>query len=283
MKHWDKFEAVNIYINAPEVDTFRSNPELKSLTLTHNDLSDLQPELFLPIPNLEKLDLSKSELKSLDFLVQANLTALRYLKLTNNEITVINEEVLSSLPSLTYLDMSINTFTCDCSNADFIQWIKNNNQTQVVNAHRYKCFFPMNKRGTLLLDFDIKPCSNDGSFLHFLSSSSLVFLTLLTSFIYHFLRWQLAYTFHLFLAIPKLEILDLSESKLKSLDFLVQANLSALRYLKVTDNGINVVNETVFNSLPSLTYLDLSNNPFTCECSNADFIFWTKGNIQTQV
>uniref|UniRef100_A0A3Q3BJN7 Toll-like receptor 13 n=1 Tax=Kryptolebias marmoratus TaxID=37003 RepID=A0A3Q3BJN7_KRYMA len=200
MKHLEHFKAVNIYINAPEVDTFQVNPQLKSLTLTRTDLSDLKPELFLPIPSLQKLDLSKSELKSLGFLAQANLTALRYLKLTSNEITVINDDVLSSLPSLIYLDLSINPFTCDCLNAEFIQWIKNNKQTQVVNAHRYKCSFPVDRRGTLLLDFNIQSCWNDGSFFYFISSTCLVVLTLLTSFIYHFLRWQLAYTFHLFLA-----------------------------------------------------------------------------------
>ncbi|XP_042339370.1 toll-like receptor 13, partial [Plectropomus leopardus] len=37
-------------------------------------------------------------------------------------------------------------------------------------------------------------------FLCFISSFCLTLLTLLTSFIYHFLRWHLAYAYHLFLA-----------------------------------------------------------------------------------
>uniref|UniRef100_A0A3Q3H263 TIR domain-containing protein n=1 Tax=Kryptolebias marmoratus TaxID=37003 RepID=A0A3Q3H263_KRYMA len=200
MKHLELFKAVNVYIHAPVVDTFKYNSQLKTLTLANTDLSELNPELFLSIPNLQSLDLSESNIKSLDFLLQANLNALRYLKLTDNEINVINETVFQFLPSLTYLDLSNNQFSCECSNAGFVQWIKNNKQTQVVNAHQYECSFPLDRRGTFLLDFDVQSCWNDGSFFYFISSTCLVVLTLLTSFIYHFLRWQLAYTFHLFLA-----------------------------------------------------------------------------------
>nr|XP_046273138.1 toll-like receptor 13 isoform X2 [Scatophagus argus] len=200
MNHLEDFTAQNIYISAPHPGTFQFNPQLKSLTIGQTDLSDLLPELFEPIPNLQALDLSNSKLKSLDFLAQVNLSALRCLKLSDNEITVINETVLQSLPALTYLDLSNNPFTCDCSNAGFIQWVKSNTQTQVVNGHQYTCSFPVAAQGSKLLDFDTQSCRMDISSLCFISSTSLIVLTLLTSFIYHFLRWQLAYTFYLFLA-----------------------------------------------------------------------------------
>ncbi|KAK2830933.1 hypothetical protein Q5P01_018864 [Channa striata] len=149
---------------------------------------------------LEVLDFSNCKLKSLDFLAQANLSALRYLKLTDNEITVINETVFQSLPALTYLELDNNPFTCDCSNAEFIQWVKSNNQTQVVNAYQFTCSFPVVEQGKKLMDFDVQSCWTDVSFLCFISSTCLVLLTLVSSVIYHFLRWQLAYGFYLFLA-----------------------------------------------------------------------------------
>uniref|UniRef100_A0A669BL60 TIR domain-containing protein n=1 Tax=Oreochromis niloticus TaxID=8128 RepID=A0A669BL60_ORENI len=175
MKHLEDFTAVNIYISAPHVDTFQFNPQIKHLTIKNTDLSDLDPELF-PIPNLQVLDLSNSNLKSLDFLMQANL---------------------SFLPALTYLDLDNNPFTCDCTNASFIEWVKSNKQTQVVNAHQYTCSFPVTEQGNMLLDFDIHACWMDTIFLFFISSMCVVLLTLLTSFIYHFLRWQLVYAFQL--------------------------------------------------------------------------------------
>uniref|UniRef100_A0A4W6CLK3 TIR domain-containing protein n=1 Tax=Lates calcarifer TaxID=8187 RepID=A0A4W6CLK3_LATCA len=200
MKRLEHFTADNIYITAPDPDTFQFNPHLKNLTIRNTDLSDLDPGLFLPIPNLQVLDLSYNQIRSLDFLTQANLPALRWLTLSYNELTVINETVFESLPALTYLDLDNNLFICDCSNAGFIQWVKNNEQTQVVNAYQYVCSFPEAERGTKLLDFDIQSCWMDVGFLCFISSSCLVVLTLLSSFIYHFLRWQLVYAFHLFLA-----------------------------------------------------------------------------------
>uniref|UniRef100_A0A3Q1IH40 TIR domain-containing protein n=1 Tax=Anabas testudineus TaxID=64144 RepID=A0A3Q1IH40_ANATE len=172
---------------------------LKGLKCLEN-FRDVKAELFQPIPNLQALDLSNNKLRSLDFLIWANLSALRQLTLRHNELTVINETVLQSLPALTYLDLFGNPFSCDCSNAGFIQWVISNNQTQVVNAHQYDCAFPLSKKGTKLLDFDVQSCWMDVSFLCFISSTCLVVLTLLSSFIYHFLRWQLAYGFYLFLA-----------------------------------------------------------------------------------
>ncbi|XP_045915024.1 toll-like receptor 13 [Micropterus dolomieu] len=200
MKHLEDFTAENLYISAPDPDTFRNNPQLKRLTLSQTDLSDLGPELFQPIPNLQALDLSYSKLKSLDFLAQADLSALTFLKLSDNDITVINETVFQSLPALTYLDLDNNPFTCDCSNAGFIQWVKNNNQTQVVNAHMYTCSFPVVEQGNKLLDFDIQSCWMDVGFLCFICSTCLTLLTLLAAFVFHFLRWQLAYAYYLFLA-----------------------------------------------------------------------------------
>ncbi|XP_022603127.1 toll-like receptor 13 [Seriola dumerili] len=199
MKHLEGFTANNVYIAAPDRNTFQYNPQLKNLTIRDTDLSDLDPELFLPIPNLQVLDLSYSKLSSLDFLAQADLSELRHLTLTNNELTVINEMVFQYLPALIYLDLDNNPFTCDCSNAGFIQWMKSNNQTQVVNTYNYMCSFPVAEQGNKLLDFDIQSCWMDYGFLCFITSICLVVLTLLSSFIYDFLRWQLAYTFHLFL------------------------------------------------------------------------------------
>ncbi|KAI3358260.1 hypothetical protein L3Q82_003258 [Scortum barcoo] len=179
---------------------FQFNTQLKSLSIIQIDLSDLGPELFELIPNLQALNLSQTKLRSLDFLANANLSELRRLKLSDNEITAINETVFQSLPALTYLELDNNPFTCDCSNAGFIQWVKSNNQTQVADGHQYTCAFPPSKQGNKLLDFDIQSCWINVSFFCFICSTSLTLLTLLTSFIYHFLRWQLAYTFYLSLA-----------------------------------------------------------------------------------
>ncbi|XP_051249479.1 toll-like receptor 13 [Dicentrarchus labrax] len=181
-------------------DTFKYTPQLKGLQVIHSDLSDLSPELFWPIPNLRALDLSNNKLRSLDFLAGANLPALSWLKLTENMLSVINETVFQSLHALTYLDLSGNPLTCECSNSGFNQWVQSNNQTQVVNGHQYTCAFPVSLQGENFLDFDIHSCWIDSSFLCFISSTCLILLILLASFMYHFLRWHLVYAYYLFLA-----------------------------------------------------------------------------------
>ncbi|XP_042292371.1 toll-like receptor 13 isoform X1 [Thunnus maccoyii] len=196
----EHFAAVNFFAGSPHQDTFTFTPRLTELQITDSNVSHPKPELFRPIPNLKSLDLSKNKLRSLDFLAQVDLPALGWLKLSENELTVINETVFQSLPALTYLDLLGNPFTCDCSNIGFIQWVKSNNQTQVLYAYQYACSFPPSFQGNKLLDFDIQSCWMDINFFCFISSTCLVVLTLLTSFIYHFLRWQLVYSFYLFLA-----------------------------------------------------------------------------------
>ncbi|XP_039676594.1 toll-like receptor 13 isoform X1 [Perca fluviatilis] len=200
LKSLEYFAADRFFTASPHPDTFKYTPHLTSLQITQSDLQVLNSQVFQPIPNLQALSLSGNKLRSLDFLSQVNLSLLRWLTLRENQLTVINETVFQSLPALTYLDLFGNPFTCNCSNAGFIQWVKNNNQTQVVNAYQYTCSFPLAEQGHKLLDFDILSCWMDISFLCFLSSTCLVVLTLLASFIYHFLRWQLVYAYHLFWA-----------------------------------------------------------------------------------
>ncbi|KAL0961777.1 hypothetical protein UPYG_G00331600 [Umbra pygmaea] len=192
--------AGNINIKSLHPDTFKYTPNLRSLDISSNIFTTLTPELFHPLPNLSKIYLSKCRFQSLDFLIQANLSQVFYLQISHNELTVINDTLMHSLPSLTYLDMNYNSFRCDCSNVWFIQWVINNNQTQVVNAHQYLCKYPLNEKGSFLLDIDIHSCSGDLSFFYFISTSALVLLTLLGSFMYHLLRWQMVYAYYLFLA-----------------------------------------------------------------------------------
>ncbi|KAM3590692.1 uncharacterized protein V6R79_014465 [Siganus canaliculatus] len=177
---------------------FKHTPRLKGLQISHSGLTNLSLELFRPIPNLKYLDLSNNNLKSLDFL--AALPRLRWLQLGDNMLSIINETVLESLPDLTYLNLTSNPLTCECSNAGFTQWVQSSKETQVINGYQYVCAFPVSQQGSRLLDFDVDSCRMYIDFLCFIISTCLVSFTLVTSFIYHFLRWHLAYAYYLFLA-----------------------------------------------------------------------------------
>lgn len=200
LKYLLAFSARSLNIKSFHPDTFIHIPQLWSLDISLNEFTTLSKELFHPIPRLNRLYLLKAQLQSLDFLIGANLTQLSYLQVRKNDFTVVSETMIRSLPALVYLDLQDKTFTCDCSNAWFIQWVTTENQTQVVDAYDFTCNYLVNLGGTKLLDLDTHFCSVDIGFFYFISSTSLVLLTLLGSFIYHLLRWQVVYAYYLFQA-----------------------------------------------------------------------------------
>nr|QBP05244.1 toll-like receptor 22c [Boleophthalmus pectinirostris] len=194
------FSCNNIQLLKFPDEFFTHTPHLISLDFGANDLFDLSPNLFAPISNLTKLRVTSTNLRSLDFLIHANLTNLKILLARKNTFSVINEDAIKSLPSLTKLDLEQNSFTCDCDNSWFVQWIVNNNQTQVAGAHNFTCSYPPQSKDSKLLDLNVQSCLVDIGFICFISSSCLTVVTLVASFIYHFSRFQLTYAYYIFLA-----------------------------------------------------------------------------------
>ncbi|XP_059415605.1 toll-like receptor 13 [Carassius carassius] len=197
------FYAGNINIENLHVDTFSYTPKLTYLDLSSNNLVNrdaLTAKLFQPISGLNKITLGKTHLKSLDFLVDANLSNLTILRASMNELQLINQKIIQSLPQLKVLDLQNNSFTCDCSNAWFIDWAFKKNKTQVLYLNRYECRYPLSLSGKSLAAFNTESCNVNYDFICFIYSSSIVILTLVISFIYHFLKWQLVYAYYLFLA-----------------------------------------------------------------------------------
>ncbi|XP_071751505.2 uncharacterized protein LOC139908662 [Centroberyx gerrardi] len=195
------FNSRNIQITSLHLHTFNYTPQLIELDLSSNTLTNVSADLFSPIQNLEKLYMSTTNLRSLDFFLRANLTKLGFLQVRKNAFSVISESEMQSLPALNYLDMEGNSFTCNCDNAWFLQWVESNNQTQVHDAYNFECNYPSEQKGTRLLDIDVHSCSLDAGLICYSSTTCMVLLFLVVSFIYDFLRWQLVYAYYLLLAL----------------------------------------------------------------------------------
>uniref|UniRef100_A0A8C1QK39 TIR domain-containing protein n=1 Tax=Cyprinus carpio TaxID=7962 RepID=A0A8C1QK39_CYPCA len=203
LKNLEFFYAGNLNVKNLHVDTFSSTPKLTYLDLTNNNFANrnaLPSRLFQPISGLNKITLGRTHLKSLDFLVDANLSNLTILRASMNDLEFINQTIIQSLPQLKVLDLQNNSFTCDCSNAWFIDWAVKNNKTQVLYLNRYECRYPLSLSGKSLAAFNTESCNVNYDFICFIYSSSIVILNLVISFIYHFLKWQLVYAYYLFLA-----------------------------------------------------------------------------------
>uniref|UniRef100_A0A3B3ZY68 TIR domain-containing protein n=1 Tax=Periophthalmus magnuspinnatus TaxID=409849 RepID=A0A3B3ZY68_9GOBI len=179
---------------------FSHTPKLDSLDISSNDLMDVSPDLFTPIPNLTKLRLSSTNLRSLDFLIKANLRKLEFLQARKNAFAVITKEIIESVPNLRYLDLQYNSFTCNCDNAAFINLTKNSNQTQVFDAYEFQCYYPANEKGKRLLDLNLDDCVIDYGFICFISTTCSHLVFMIAVFIYHFMRFQIAYAYYMLVA-----------------------------------------------------------------------------------
>ncbi|XP_042080836.1 toll-like receptor 13 isoform X2 [Haplochromis burtoni] len=194
------FKARNIRIASLDKDTFVYTPQLQLLELSSNELKELPPDLFFPIPNLKSLYISRTALYSLEFLKDASLTKLEFLQARQNLYSVIREEDIKSLPALTYLDLQGNGFTCNCDNSWFLSWAINNSKTQVYDAYNFTCNYPQEFKSKKLLDLDTSSCSDNTDFICFLCTTCAILCLMVVSFTYHFMGLQLVYAYYLFIA-----------------------------------------------------------------------------------
>ncbi|XP_036413667.1 toll-like receptor 13 [Colossoma macropomum] len=192
--------AGNLNLNFLYSSTFSHTPRLLSLDLSRNELTAVSQELFTPLQRLNRLHMFSTGLQSLDFLMQANLTDIQYLQISKNALAVINETLITSFANLTYIDLQENPFSCDCSNAWFVDWAIRNNDTQVVNADQLTCNYPSKLRGNKLMDLDFESCTVDKGFFCFISTTVFILLITFSSILYHFLKWQVVYAYYRLLA-----------------------------------------------------------------------------------
>ncbi|XP_060615836.2 toll-like receptor 13 [Anolis sagrei] len=87
----------------------------------------------------------------------------------------------------------------------------------------------------------------------------------------------------LFVPLSNLKELHLNKNGLNSLSFVSQVNFSRLTLLRLAGNQIDIITREQIKALSQLLFLDLRNNPFTCCCSNQDFLRWSPMNPKTQV
>ncbi|XP_055007020.1 toll-like receptor 13 [Boleophthalmus pectinirostris] len=192
------FDNINI-VDIPE-NFFNYTPKLDSLDLSANDLMDFSPYVFAPIRNLTKLRVTSTNLRALDFLINAKLKKLDFLQARKNAFSVITEDIIKAIPSIRYVDFQYNSFTCNCDSMDFINWILTNNHTQVFDAYNFKCYYPPQKKNTKLLDLNVQSCIVDYAFICFVSTTCFNLVFMIIVFIYHFMRFQIAYAYYLLLA-----------------------------------------------------------------------------------
>uniref|UniRef100_A0A182VVJ1 LRRCT domain-containing protein n=1 Tax=Anopheles minimus TaxID=112268 RepID=A0A182VVJ1_9DIPT len=83
-----------------------SNPSLRALKISHNDLPSIPPELAANMTSLRELDLSENDLTSVP-LITHSLPNLKHLSLSGNPITTLsNTSLLGAADTLEHLDIA---------------------------------------------------------------------------------------------------------------------------------------------------------------------------------
>ncbi|XP_078087205.1 toll-like receptor 22 [Mustelus asterias] len=197
----EELHAGNVVISYIDSDTFYYAPNISFLDLSSNAFKSINFSLFLHLPALIELHFNKVGLQNLDFLKHARLVNLKLLRATGNQIGLVNLTHIEAMPSLTFLDLRDNPFMCACDNSWFQNWSLSGNKTQVIYFDRFTCSYPPNLKGMKLVDFNSNSCVIHFEFLLYISSSTVIIMTILVSFTYHFWRWHIIYAYYLLLAL----------------------------------------------------------------------------------
>ncbi|XP_063414793.1 carboxypeptidase N subunit 2-like [Mytilus trossulus] len=250
----------------PKVPTFcgRNNtsyfPNLKTLTLSHNNIGYLGPKSFRCLPRLSTLNLDYTKIGKLQDNVFAFLPSLQKLHLNSigNPLKTIKQNAFNS-SSLEILDLKgsnfhfnikqrydANQIFASCPNLKNLDLTENNMPSDDPTFRTI--FRPLRKLEKLYL-------------------TKTKMLNLPTNV---FTNMKLLHTLHL----NENGITDWNDS------CRIFGNMTSLKYLSLRHNRISVINETSFpeDILSRLEKLYLARNPFSCICDQMWFQNWIQKN-----
>lgn len=195
-----ELHAGNTALRYISPSVFRYVPNISYVDIGNNPFQSISPNLLQHLPALSELHLNKVGLENLDLLMYSKLNKLNLLRAAGNRIGLVNRTHLEAVPSLTFLDLRDNPFLCACGNSWFLNWSLLDNKTQVIYFDHFTCAYPPNLKGKKLIGFNSASCLVHYGFVLYVSSFSVIIMTIMVSFTYHFWRWHIVYAYYLFLA-----------------------------------------------------------------------------------
>nr|USC27898.1 toll-like receptor 22 [Sebastiscus marmoratus] len=260
-------------------------PNLKQLRLNGNKLTTIKNGEFTGLQSLQNLTLNLNLINSLANGSFKGLTNLTEMQVQGNKIEEkeIRKGAFNHLFNLKYLDLRDNIIkyfeSTALSHPPFSKLSRLETLVILGNHRRKKSMLPSNflQGLTNLLTFNARNIQ-----LLSLHKDTFTYTPRLQTLDIsaNDLRDLSSDLFH---PIQNLTSLYTSTTRLQSLDFLIDANLTKLEFLQARKNQYSVFREEVLLSLPALVYLDIEFNSFTCDCDNAWFRHWVVKNKQTQV
>lgn len=278
--HFDQYKNLNLmnlshnHINYVQPLTF-TGLDLRELYLSHNYLIAIPFQLFHPMQNLRILDLSYNGIvKILDHFFKFN-RYVEILLLNNNKLANFTSNALADLQSLHRLDISHNS----------IQYFSKGIFDSLVNLEylnvAYNPIFNI-PSGTFRGLRRLKTLDISGTeintfpfgLLHF--SPELESLTVDETNIEEFHNSEL-------LGVPNLRKLNMRQNKkLKKIESYLFSDTPLIEELDISGNSLTFLHESIAN-LTHLKYLNISNNPWACDCRMFWFAPWIKFKLKSNM
>ncbi|XP_071055000.1 toll-like receptor 3 [Onthophagus taurus] len=267
-----------------EKDTFPKMPNINTLILEESKITDIKENALINFPNLKQLHLKENKMDTIPLGVSIgtleildisrntkpesscfsfkfdNMTSLKILDLSYNNIIRIYNRSLHGLPNLKKLNLfqtnilliSNNSFKelrnleyLDLGGNDFpqISWVKNTftGLIKLKYLSLEKCnikFFPSN---------DI-----------FENLASLQTLNLRNNFLVEIPQ-------DFMISMSKIKVLDLANNQLQTWQERLFIN-TAVKNLIISRNPFTHLTKAMLQDIADLKVVDVSNNPFHCEC-----------------
>jgi Leucine-rich repeat (LRR) protein len=231
---------------------FINSLSLKQLAISDCNISSVSVETFANVSELEWLDLSYNYLRSLDINILKVLRKLSHLNLENNEIIEIIPGVFGNNSLLEYLDLD-------------------NNKIEHLGID---VFYGL---------INLKYVCLEGNILQYLRPETFLELPNLKSlFLSSNFGLQIPTDRH-FINSHSLKHLAISGCNISSVKLETFSSVSALELLDLGENNLESLDISILKALPQLSEMYLDGNPLQCDCQLQEVWRWCRDhNIETE-
>ncbi|GJQ68855.1 hypothetical protein Trydic_g6055 [Trypoxylus dichotomus] len=251
-----------------DYDFFANLRNLKILNLSHNNLQKLYAQIFQGLSQLKTIDLSYNRIINLPDDVFTPLTSLQNLNLGYNDLGDFLEDTNDLFLSDIGLTEKLTTLNLDKLNLETIRstfFGDGNNLIRLSMADNLFYDIPLIPRSVTYFDFS-------GNNITTLSVNHLNYHSLITLHLNRMKSLEAIEKYALY-NMPNLEELYIENCpRLKELNGLAFGVIRSnpddikLRRFSLARSGLQTVNQTYLHLFNKLDYIDLQNNPFTCDC-----------------